>query len=96
MPELENNQPPPGQRALSQAEFLYSKKTYQEVFVQLIIDVREEHAEALVQGRQWRARWIRTRGLGAYGCAVFHHGGGTVLKLALQVWGVVKVWALLS
>jgi hypothetical protein len=52
---------PPGMLLDSIAEFLCSRRTYTEVFVQVIGDLREEHAAALAEGRIWKARWVRVR-----------------------------------
>ena len=48
---------PPGSRLNTFAQSFYSKKTYERVFQQWVIDWREEHAEALAQGKPGLARW---------------------------------------
>jgi hypothetical protein len=50
---------PPGMWLDRLAEFLFRRKTYEEVFVQLIADLRAEHACALSEGRTTRAVWLR-------------------------------------
>jgi hypothetical protein len=62
---------PPGYRLNSWARFVYSKKTYERVFVPLIADVQSEYIEALDQGQHGKAQWIRWRGRVAFWTAVF-------------------------
>lgn len=53
---------PPASALNSFARFIYAKRTYERIFMQHIIDLREEHAEALQAKRRWHARWIAARG----------------------------------
>lgn len=48
---------PPGSWARAVLSFVFSKKTFDNVYAQGIVDMRDEHAEALSQGRIWKARW---------------------------------------
>jgi uncharacterized membrane protein len=50
-----------GSKLLSIVEFLYSPKTVEETFRQIVADWREEYFEALKQGRSRKARWISIR-----------------------------------
>lgn len=52
---------PPGHFARTVLAFVFSKKAFESVFSQAIIDMREEHAEALAEGDHWKARWIVAR-----------------------------------
>lgn len=38
--------------------FLFPKKTFNTIFAQIIADMREEHFDALAEGKHWKARWI--------------------------------------
>lgn len=49
---------PPGSWARIGLRFVFSKKTFDNVYAQAIADMREEHAEALAHGRPWKARWV--------------------------------------
>jgi hypothetical protein len=51
----------PGSNWLSIVEFLYSPKTVEETFKQIVADWRTEYFEALKQGRTCKARWISIR-----------------------------------
>jgi hypothetical protein len=52
---------PPGSRLISFADFLFSKKINEQVFLPLVADWRTEYFEALKQGRTIKARWISIR-----------------------------------
>lgn len=52
----------PGGHLLQLVDFFYSKKTVKRVFEQIVGDMREEHFEALHQGRKWKAAWVLVRG----------------------------------
>lgn len=49
---------PPGAFARRLLHFLFSKKAFEAIFAQAIIDMREEHAEALAGSELWKAKWI--------------------------------------
>ena len=53
---------PPGSLVLKVTEFLCSKKVYERVFQQNIISMREEYFDALAEGREEKAKWIKIRG----------------------------------
>lgn len=76
---------PPASFINSIARFLYSKKTYERIFMQVIIDLREEHAEALQAKRRWHARWIAARGnlsmAGTMGTHAFTSCGKAVVRI---------------
>ncbi len=52
---------PPGFRLARFLSFVLTKKTYERLVVQLILDEREEHAEALAHSMKWKARFISCR-----------------------------------
>ena len=52
----------PGSLVLRIAEFLCTKKIYERVFLQAVVDMREEYNDALVKGRKEKARWVVIRG----------------------------------
>ena len=51
----------PGSLVLKVAEFLCTKKVYERVFLQAVLDMREEYNEALSSGRKRKARWVLIR-----------------------------------
>lgn len=57
---------PPGMGLHAVSDFLFSKKTMERIVLPLIADLQDEHAEALSEGRSWKARWVRVRYLLAY------------------------------
>jgi hypothetical protein len=65
--------------------FLYSKKAYERVFQPAIVDIREEHAEALFLGDKWRARWICCRGHLCLAVTVVAHAVAAAANLVGKV-----------
>lgn len=41
------------------SEFIFSKKEYEEVFLEILGDATDEYNEALFKGRHWKARMVR-------------------------------------
>jgi hypothetical protein len=60
----------PGWKLLSVASFAFSKKTYSNLLVPIILDLQEEYFDALSQNRIWKARWIRIRGTWSFFAAI--------------------------
>lgn len=67
MEKKENNGPrlilPPGARIRDVLHVIYSPKTAERVFDQIIADMRLEWQEAMIHDQQWLARWVRIRGV---------------------------------
>ena len=42
---------------------IYSKKTAEKVFDQIIADMQVEWQEAMVNNKEWLARWVQVRGV---------------------------------
>jgi hypothetical protein len=61
---------PPGLHADRFLRFALPPKLYARVFKQIVLDMRQEHAEALVAGRPGYARWCHMRGLVAVAVAL--------------------------
>lgn len=76
----------PGGLLLSVVEFLFTKRSVEQVFVPTIVDMRDEYFEALSQNRIWKARWVRLRGTWKFFVAM---GLDRVLSL---VWLCAKIW----
>lgn len=80
----------PGSRILTFANFIYSKKTVDRVFSQIIHDMREEYIEALALGNKWHARWIHIRGVLSFLTTVVVHAGSSiavkVFKMVSALW----------
>jgi hypothetical protein len=77
---------PPGFRLLAVAEFLCSRRTYEEVFLPTVQDLREEHAAALVAGREWKARWVLLRGYWSFISAAGLQSAVRFARRALKMW----------
>lgn len=56
----------PGSRLLRVAEFIFTKREYEEFMSQPILDMQEEYIAALAERRHWKARWVRLRGSYAF------------------------------
>ena len=77
---------PPGASLLRFAEFFYSPKAFKEVLEPTIVDLQAEYAEALSQGRGWKAGWVRLRGYWS-----FVNAAGLLSAVSLGK-KVVKIW----
>ncbi len=79
----------PGSRSMKVLKFLFSKKAFENVFAQSIVDMRDEHAEALVDEQVWKARWIVVRGHVGLWLAVVTYLASTVVKKVVDVWKLI-------
>ncbi len=67
------------------AEFVVSKKSYEQIYDPLINDLRFEYCEALAENRRWKVRWVRVRGYGSFFAAALSHVGVSGGNLALRI-----------
>lgn len=79
----------PGNRAGSILKFVFSKKAFETVFAQAIVDMRDEHAEALSEGLMHKARWILVRDHLGLGLTVAAYLAATVGKKVMGVWNMI-------
>ena len=81
---------PVGSSLRGVAEFLFSKKSYEQIYDPLISDLRVEYCEALASNRRWKARWVRARGYGSFLTAGLAHaaasGGHHVVRVCRIFW----------
>jgi len=73
------------------AEFVFSKKSYEEIYEPLISDLRFEYCEALAANRRGKARWVRVRGYGSFLEAVLVHFGASGVRLVFRAWQFLQV-----
>ncbi|SIQ08080.1 hypothetical protein SAMN05880561_1011157 [Rhizobium sp. RU33A] len=62
---------PPGYAITGPLRFLLPKKVYERVVEQMVIDARDEYAEALADGHKRHAQWIAMRLYVMVGLALF-------------------------
>lgn len=81
----------PGSWVLRMSEFLCTKNLYERVFLQSILNMREEYFDALAKGRKEKAQWVKVRGYIALILTVTRHvivsvfsGPAEILK---SLWG---------
>ena len=79
----------PGALAKSTLSFLFSKKAFENIFSQAIVDMREEHADALAEGCIWKARWIVVRDHLHLGLTVAAYLSATVIKKVVSIWRII-------
>lgn len=77
---------PPGSRLRRALAFVFSKRTMEGVFHQIINDMQEEHIEALSAGEPWKARAIRLRGYLSILEAVAALVPLSIARLAWKLW----------
>ena len=70
------------------AEFVCSKKSYEQIYDPLISDLRFEYCEALAANRRGKARWVRARGYGSFLAAVLAHVAVSGGHLVVRVWRI--------
>lgn len=79
----------PGHRLLAIAEFLFSRRTMDEILGPAMDDMRREYNESLAAGRPRKAQWVRIRGtwsfLAATGMIIFTRFG----RLFLKAWRLI-------
>jgi hypothetical protein len=76
----------PGFGLLRVAEFAYSRKTFEEVFVPTIQDLQEEYAAALAADRMWKARWVKARGYWSFFSAAGMQAAVRTARKAFKMW----------
>ena len=82
---------PPGSFVLMVSEFLCSKKVYERVFFQSIVNMREEYFDALSEGRKEKAYWVTIRGYISLILTVIRHIAVSVfsgpVEILKSLWG---------
>jgi len=73
------------------AEFVFSTKSYEEIYEPLISDLRFEYCEALAANRRGKARWVRVRGYGSFLETVLAHFGASGVRLVFRAWRFFQV-----
>jgi len=81
---------PPGSRVLQIAQFCYSRKKYERIFLQTAADMREEYFEACSAGQIWKARWVHVRGVWSFYAAVLTDIPLSVVGLVVKLWIAAK------
>ncbi len=76
----------PGTNINKILKFIYSKKSYDRIFMQVIADMREEHAEALSNNNNIKAYWIVFREHGSILMTIGAHGGVSIVKKIVNLW----------
>lgn len=78
--------PAPGSAVLRISEFIFSKKTHDHIFRQAIADMRDEHNDALLANRKFKARWVVIRGYLALGWTLALLAASAPVKLIKALW----------
>ncbi|RWL81897.1 MAG: hypothetical protein EOR67_28610 [Mesorhizobium sp.] len=76
----------PGGRVIPVLRFLFTKRAFDHIFAQVVVDGREEYWEALSQGNKWLARWRRVQLYLSLGIAIVSWIGVSALKNAIKMW----------
>ena len=79
---------PVGSSLRGVAEFVFSKKAFEQVYDPLISDLRFEYCEALAENRRGKARWVRGRGYVSFLAAVLVHVAGSGGHSVVRVWRI--------
>ena len=81
---------PVGSSLRGVAEFVFSRKSCEQIFDPLISDLRFEYCEALAANRRGKARWVRVRGYASFLAAVLAHVAGSVGDPVVRVWRIFR------
>ena len=76
---------PPNPWMRGVAEFLFAKKTFQGVFEPLMADQAYEWSEAVIEGREGKARWISIKYAVWFGLHSLAQGL-SALKILVETW----------
>ncbi|MCZ0934989.1 MAG: hypothetical protein OXJ54_07390, partial [Gemmatimonadetes bacterium] len=72
------------------AEFVFPRKSCEQIFDPLIGDLQFEYFEALAANRKWKARWVRLQGYGSFAKAALAHVAGSSGYLVFRVWRIFQ------
>jgi len=73
----------PGWTLTRWIDFLFSKKSVDQIFQPIIADMQLEYFDALSEDRMWKARWVAARGYGTFWYALVLHTLGSLARLAI-------------
>ncbi|PBC22144.1 MULTISPECIES: hypothetical protein [unclassified Mesorhizobium] len=76
----------PGGRLIAVLRFLFTKRAFDNIFSQVVMDGREEYWEALTRGDRWLARWRRVQLYLSLAIAAGTWIGVSTLKRAIKMW----------
>ena len=82
---------PVGSSLRGVAEFVVSKKSYEQIYDPLLSDLHIEHCEALAANRRWKARWVWVRGHLSFWTAASDHAAASVGRRVARVWRIFQV-----
>lgn len=82
-------QTPPGSRLRVFAEFIFSRRTYEQTFEPTLRDLLDEYLQALNERKPWKARWVRLRGYWSFWSAFIAQIPITALKTIYQIWKAI-------
>ncbi|AUC53951.1 hypothetical protein CDO87_12500 [Sagittula sp. P11] len=80
---------PPGTFARSLLSFVFSKKAFETVFAQAIVDMRDEHTEALARSQTWKAKWIVIRDHMNLSLTVAFYVATSLGKKVIGIWKMI-------
>lgn len=81
---------PPGSHLARFADFIFSKRVYETVFVPVLRDIFDEYCEALNRGRLWKAKWVCLRGHWSFWSAVLAQAPVSAVKLVYKIWRAIS------
>ena len=82
--------PPVGTSLRGFAEFVFSKKSYEQIYDPLLSDLHIEYCEALAANRRWKARWVWARGHLSFWTAWSAHAAASGGRRVAWVWRIFQ------
>jgi hypothetical protein len=82
-------QVPPGFRLQALAKFVFSHKTYSEIYEPILRDLWEEYCE-VVEKQPWKAHYVRVRGYWSFWSAVFAQLPMSLVNMIYKIWKATR------
>jgi hypothetical protein len=76
----------PGWRLYRVANWVYSRRTFDEVFVPVLSDMQVEYFDALANGQRGKAAWVRVRGYWRFASHVVAQAPVSFVRVVSRWW----------
>ncbi len=77
---------PPGHLLILFADFFFSRRKNERLFLPLISDMREEYYQASAENRLWKARWVQIRGAWSFFAVIGADRAYSMVLLFVKAW----------
>jgi len=81
---------PPGVAVAGFLRFVFSKRAFDSVFAQGIVDMRIEYVDAIASGYMWKARWVVFRDHLGLALTTGAYLGTVIVKKVTGIWRMIS------